>query len=86
MTIFNAARFIISKIKNKSPIGVFYILYFIVQNIKKFLKIKKISKVYIYIALAKVSKILEAYKTTRICYEKLSVKFFFSFEKLMFFN
>eukprot|EP00828_Plagiopyla_frontata_P043467 TRINITY_DN678_c0_g1_i2.p1 TRINITY_DN678_c0_g1~~TRINITY_DN678_c0_g1_i2.p1 ORF type:complete len:953 (-),score=153.20 TRINITY_DN678_c0_g1_i2:31-2889(-) len=52
MTIFNAARFIISQsTKDQLPVGV--------------------SKVYIYLALAKVSKILEAYKTTRICYDKL---------------
>ena len=53
LNIFNVARFILTKMKSKCPVG--------------------IRKVFIYYALAKVSRLLEAYKTARLCYEKLAV-------------
>jgi len=50
--VFNACRFILSKLGSRSPLG--------------------ISKIYLYYALAKISKALEAFQTARIAYERLS--------------
>ncbi|EGR29567.1 intraflagellar transport protein, putative [Ichthyophthirius multifiliis] len=52
LNIFNAARFAINKLGNRSLYGV--------------------KHSYLYYSLGKVSKQLEAYKTARICYEKLA--------------
>lgn len=53
LNIFNVARYILMKMKDRCPVG--------------------IKKVYIYYALAKVARLLESFKTARLCYEKLAV-------------
>jgi intraflagellar transport protein 122 len=49
--IFNAAKFTISRLGNRSIYGV--------------------KADYLYFALGRVSKMLECYKTARICYDKI---------------